>query len=1204
MQQQLQNNGAHIPNLQPAIPYYPQYGFNPSQDIRVNTNPYYPYMPNPPAARNHQNGHPPRPNAQRNQQNNQAAGNNPPANGNGQAQGMNNPPANGNGQAQRMNNPPANGNGQAQGMMQNLDAFPYPFPRPYDKLKPELFQYNDSTPISQYIDKLDILTERWGAPAVLNNFGIGILLDPSSSGARWFMSLSAADKTLVSTNLTEAKDKLEQRFKQDRIATMKLADNEKHSFADQTKSVDDYIDNKVKYYNEMGCVDEDYIACRVYDDLDTHLKVLVKMQKTGNTVQDLRQQVSTGRHLAMETWRKDEDTRKSHEKRLQDLERRLNPDRPPSRFGNQNYNSSYTRNPPSPFPPPSKTTPVDSNFFKGMLNLSKPNEATPNQQNQRNADDKEGKPTGFFRPGRQNNGGYRNNNYRANRPSQDLPRNAQTKVAQSFVLGGQTVWGIVEPSADKPLDSPTDNATPGDNVPSAPIAKNLDSPIHNCPNNNTTTLPSLPSNSATQTSDPSDTSALPLHSDPQIPHPSESYDPKQPFTVDDAIEHIEIRGSTIEYNLPRSVKKHKRQRAIPVYLTQDKTYNWESFLHLRTVVYTPVAAVEAFIDTCSPLCLVSREYLTTNYPDALISQLTEPITLTGIGEGPKIYHNTCLDIKLLDSDKRPWSVSQTVYIVDRLSCGMLLGLEFLKPHQLHIIWGGKKQNDELHIADTGRRIPLSDTFRSKPKLYKKSVPIRATITTDIKPGTGMAIPIQHPDMPVTATGYLIVPTPITDPTYNAYGSLMNAIVDGQDQSLHFANLGELPITIHKGQLLGHLEHIEIFKSVDAYLASPYKDQDDIPCAVPLSHILDSRDEDVDDDKDDRYGHGYPHNLPDPPDPEYKLNEEKMNIPHDWGPEVLQQIKSIIHKYSRLFRPELGRFNDGVKMPINFKDGVSTDDLNQRPYIISRRDRAAMDAILQPLTDAGVVEDIPLGQPCPVASPAFVVWRKGKPRVVVDLRKVNTKVVGDAYPLPRQDEILGAMHGSTVFTVVDVMKGFFQQEIEPSDRYKTAFVTPHRGHEQLTVATMGLKTSPGFFQHRMERLFRKYLWYFVLVYIDDVIIYSRTIEEHINHLDIILGILAASGCTMALEKCHFAQHGLKALGQHVSRLGLATDEKKCEAIRKLDMPRNLEDLEQKLRLMGFLRSYVYQFAGISSPLNKLKILGFKGCPEKANPARAR
>ena len=285
------------------------------------------------------------------------------------------------------------------------------------------------------------------------------------------------------------------------------------------------------------------------------------------------------------------------------------------------------------------------------------------------------------------------------------------------------------------------------------------------------------------------------------------------------------------------------------------------------------------------------------------------------------------------------------------------------------------------------------------------------------------------------------------------------------------------------------------------------------------------------------------------------------------------------------------------MPIPFKDETDLKGLKQAPYNLTRRDRRAIDEVLDPLVKQGRVQKVPLGKPSAAASPAFVVWKNGKPRVVVDLRRVNTKLYPDAYPLPKQDEVLEAMGGGMVFTSMDVTKGFFQQAIRPEDRWKTAFVTPHRGQEQLNVATMGLANSPGFSQHRMETLLAPYLWKFALVYVDDIIVFSKSLEKHLDELERILSLLEASGVTLALSKCHFAYPSVDALGHHVSRLGLSTAASKTEAVRQMDYPKSLSQLEIGLGFFGYYRKFVPYYSHIAQPLIDLKTRGYKDSPAK-------
>ena len=141
--------------------------------------------------------------------------------------------------------------------------------------------------------------------------------------------------------------------------------------------------------------------------------------------------------------------------------------------------------------------------------------------------------------------------------------------------------------------------------------------------------------------------------------------------------------------------------------------------------------------------------------------------------------------------------------------------------------------------------------------------------------------------------------------------------------------------------------------------------------------------------------------------------------------------------------------------------------------------------------------------------------------------------------------------------------------------------------------MGLSTSPAFFQYRIENLFGGYLWKFVLVYINDIIIFLKDIETYINYLSSILGILLNSGVTLNLLKYYFIQLGLKALGYQVNRLGLSTLEEKVKVVRQLRFLETLAQLENVLGFFGYYRKFVNHYASILWLIQALKTLGFKG-----------
>lgn len=612
--------------------------------------------------------------------------------------------------------------------------------------------------------------------------------------------------------------------------------------------------------------------------------------------------------------------------------------------------------------------------------------------------------------------------------------------------------------------------------------------------------------------------------------------------------------------------------------------------HLRIVLRTSTGdSIDGILDTASGATLISRTFLTHYYPGLVHHQLETPIHLTGVGNGPTITHEIDLPVDIPDDNRQSWTACEKAYVVDGLSCGILLGLPFLKRHQLHIQWGPPSQNESILIADTGRKIRA--TCCRDPFAGRRTSVLKARKEYLVLPGHGVNIEVRSRELPVRAEGYLIKPEAITDPRGLTYGSLINGITDGAADILPFSNFGDCPITIRKNQVLGHLQALSIAPDIKTFLTQ----REHTLTAIPLSRILGDM---PPEEEEEKIPDGHPFNLP-IPDPKFDI--DKADIDPVWGPDMVEQVRQTILRHSRLFRSELGHFNDGVEMEIPFKPDVNLDDLIQRPYNMSRRDRQAFDGIVDELVKMGVVEKVKVGENCAAAAPAFVVWRNNKPRVVVDLRKVNTKLVHHGYPLPRQDDILGSLGGSQVFTIMDMLKGFFQQPIAAHDRWKTTFVTPHRGLERMAVATMGLTISPPFFQHRMETLFGSYLWLFVLVYIDDIIVFSKCIQDHLQHLELVFTVLENSGCTMSLPKCHFAQAGLEALGHYVSRLGLSTTEEKTEAIRNLLMPSNLQDLEHGSGLMGYYRDFVPDYAILADPLNELKTLGFKGSP-RANPQR--
>ena len=222
-----------------------------------------------------------------------------------------------------------------------------------------------------------------------------------------------------------------------------------------------------------------------------------------------------------------------------------------------------------------------------------------------------------------------------------------------------------------------------------------------------------------------------------------------------------------------------------------------------------------------------------------------------------------------------------------------------------------------------------------------------------------------------------------------------------------------------------------------------------------------------------------------------------------------------------------------------------------------------------------------------ASQAVLV-RKGSGglRICLDFRLLNSKTRKDAYPLPRIDEALDALGGAKYFTKLDLAQGFLQVELEEKDKHKTAFRIGSGGLYEFNRMPFGLTGAPGTFQRLMELCLGDMMFEGVLIFIDDVLIYSRTFEEHKKRLQEVLSKLEASGLKCKLSKCEFLMEEVHFLGHTISAKGVATDPSKISAIKDWQTPETEDELWSFLGLAGYYRRFIKGFAQLVAPLQNL------------------
>ncbi|CAB5212107.1 unnamed protein product [Rhizophagus irregularis] len=223
---------------------------------------------------------------------------------------------------------------------------------------------------------------------------------------------------------------------------------------------------------------------------------------------------------------------------------------------------------------------------------------------------------------------------------------------------------------------------------------------------------------------------------------------------------------------------------------------------------------------------------------------------------------------------------------------------------------------------------------------------------------------------------------------------------------------------------------------------------------------------------------------------------------------------------------------------------------------------------------------------PWASPVTLAGKKsGNYRFCIDYRKLNNITKTDAYPLPRIDELLEKFRKGNWFTSLDLAAGYHQVEMAEEDKEKTAFICS-QGLYEYNVMPFGLKNAPGTFQRLMDEILEEYVGEFVTVYLDDIMIYSRNFEEHLEHVNKVLNKLRKSNMIAKLKKCQFGLRNINFLGHIVGKDGLRPDEKKVEKIKGIKRPETVTEVRSFLGLCSYYRRFIKDFSKIAKPLHNL------------------
>ncbi|RVW29531.1 Transposon Ty3-G Gag-Pol polyprotein [Vitis vinifera] len=305
------------------------------------------------------------------------------------------------------------------------------------------------------------------------------------------------------------------------------------------------------------------------------------------------------------------------------------------------------------------------------------------------------------------------------------------------------------------------------------------------------------------------------------------------------------------------------------------------------------------------------------------------------------------------------------------------------------------------------------------------------------------------------------------------------------------------------------------------------------------------------------------------------------------------------------RPLLGRHTHSKEYPDVFPEDLpglppereveftidlvpGTGPMSKAPYRMAPVELKELKVQLQELLDKGFIRPSvsPWGAPV-----LFVKKKDGSMRLCIDYRELNKVTVRNKYPLPRIDDLFDQLQGACVFSKIDLRSGYHQLRVRGEDVPKTAFRTRY-GHYEFLVMPFGLTNAPAAFMDLMNRVFKPYLDQFVVVFIDDILVYSRSREEHEGHLSIVLQTLRDKQLYAKLKKCEFWLDRISFLGHVVSNDGISVDPGKVDAVANWRRPSTVTEIRSFLGLAGYYRRFIEGFSKIALPLTKLTQKGVK------------
>lgn len=297
-----------------------------------------------------------------------------------------------------------------------------------------------------------------------------------------------------------------------------------------------------------------------------------------------------------------------------------------------------------------------------------------------------------------------------------------------------------------------------------------------------------------------------------------------------------------------------------------------------------------------------------------------------------------------------------------------------------------------------------------------------------------------------------------------------------------------------------------------------------------------------------------------------------------------EINKLVKKYNNIFAKD--KYDIGTVKEYEAKIELTLEKYcSKRPYRCTIQDQKEIESQITSLLKNNLIEE----SYSPFAAPVTLAYKKDenrKSRLCIDFRDLNKIIIPQAQPFPLIEDLITKTRNCRYFSSLDINSAFWSIPLRIEDRYKTAFVT-QEGHFQWTCLPFGLKTSPAIFQRILSNIIRKHnLSDFATNYIDDILIFSRSFEEHISHLSKLLDAISIEGFRLKFSKCKFASDSVKYLGHVISYNSVSPLKDNLTSIKNFPTPKTQKNIRQFLGKINFYNKYVPKISIILDPLHNL------------------